>query len=114
MPRFINYNYRQMKMLPISYDKRKCLPLRQFHVLIGTIPERNTGVIERMKQKIDSDQGRAIYSQRLGTVEPVFANITHMIGIKRFSLRGKEKVNTQWQWMTMVHHIFKLHRFAWI
>ncbi len=72
---------------------------RQLNVLIGTTPERNTRVIERMKQKIDSDEGRATYSRRLGIVEPVFANITSMIGIKRFSLRGKEKVNTQWQWM---------------
>lgn len=99
--------------------KRQCLKNenqptpRQIHVLIGTLPERNTGVIERMKQKIDSDEGRATYSRRLGIVEPVFANITAMIGIKRFSLRGKDKVNTQWQWMTMVHNIFKLHRFAW-
>ena len=54
-----------------------------------------------------ADKGRAINSKRLGAVEPVFANITHMIGIKRFSLRGKDKVNTQWQWMTMVHNIFK-------
>lgn len=100
--------------------KRDCLKNetqrtpRQLNVLIGTTPERNTGVIERMKQKIDSDEGRAIYSRRLGIVEPVFANITDMIGIKRFSLRGKEKVNTQWQWMTMVHNIFKLHRYAWV
>lgn len=99
--------------------KRQCLKNenqptpRQIHVLIGTLPARNTGVIERMKQKIDSDEGRATYSRRLGIVEPVFANITAMIGIKRFSLRGKDKVNTQWQWMTMVHNIFKLHRFAW-
>jgi transposase len=100
--------------------KRECLKNetqrtpRQLNVLIGTTPERNAGVIERMKQKIDSDEGRAIYSRRLGIVEPVFANITDMIGIKRFSLRGKEKVNTQWQWMTIVHNIFKLHRYAWI
>lgn len=87
---------------------------RQLNVLIGTTPERNTRVIERIKQKIDSDEGRATYSRRLGIVEPVFANITSMIGIKRFSLRGKEKVNAQWQWMTMVHNIFKLHRYAWV
>ncbi|EXJ12528.1 hypothetical protein D791_00773 [Nitrincola nitratireducens] len=28
-----------------------------------------------MKQKIDSPMGRHIYSQRLGTVEPVFGNL---------------------------------------
>ncbi len=87
---------------------------RQLNVLIGKTPERKSSVIERMKQKIDSDEGRATYSRRLGTVEPVFANITEMIGIKRFTLRGKDKVNAQWQWMTMVHNIFKLHRYAWV
>ena len=100
--------------------KSKCLKKphqktpRQLNVLLGKTQEQKTGVLERMKQKIDSDKGRAIYSRRLGTVEPVFANITEMIGIKRFSLRGRDKVNAQWQWMTMVHNIFKLHRYAWV
>jgi len=108
------------KDCPVCPLKGQCLKNenqrtpRQLNVLIGTTSERNTRVIEHMKQKIDSEQGRAIYSRRLGIVEPVFANITDMIGIKRFSLRGKEKVNTQWQWMTMVHNIFKLHRYAWV
>ena len=66
-----------------------------------------------MKQKLDSNRGRFIYSQRLGTVEPVFGNITEMIGIKRFSLRGKTKVNAQWQLMTMIHNIGKIHRYGW-
>ena len=99
--------------------KSKCLKNpnqktpRQLNVLIGKTQEQKTSAIERMKQKIDSVKGRSIYSRRLGTVEPVFANITEMIGIKRFSLRGRDKVNTQWQWMTLVHNIFKLHRYAW-
>ena len=33
------------------------------------------GFIEKMKHKIDSPMGRHIYSQRLGTVEPVFGNL---------------------------------------
>ena len=32
---------------------------------------------ERMRQAIDSPKGRRLYSQRIGTVEPVFANIRH-------------------------------------
>lgn len=74
---------------------------------------RQQQLIEQMKDKIDSDRGRAIYSQRLGAVEPVFGNITHAIGFKRFSLRGKKKVNGQWQLITMIHNIFKVHRMAW-
>ena len=32
---------------------------------------------ERMRQAIDSPRGRRLYSQRIATVEPVFANIRH-------------------------------------
>ncbi len=41
---------------------------------------------------IDSPMGRHIYSKRLGTVEPVFGNLESNKGLKRFTLRGKEKV----------------------
>ena len=51
----------------------------------------------KMKRKIDSLKGRCIYSRRLGTVEPVFANICSTLGLRRFSLRGKIKVGTQWK-----------------
>jgi len=86
---------------------------RQVNIKIGIAKEKAEGLIEKMKQKIDSPQGRHIYSQRLGTVEPVFGNINTNIGIKRFSLRGKKKVNAQWQLMSMIHNIFKIHRYAW-
>nr|WP_146032928.1 transposase [Geothermobacter hydrogeniphilus] len=41
-------------------------------------------------------------------------HITDAIGIKRFSLRGKKKVNGQWQMMTMLHNMTKIHRFGMI
>ena len=43
---------------------------------------------ELMKRAIDSPQGRALYSQRIGTVEPVFGNLRHNEGLDRFTLRG--------------------------
>jgi hypothetical protein len=49
-----------------------------------------------MRIKIDSDEGRYIYSQRLGTVESVFGNITATHGMDRFTLRRQVKVNAQW------------------
>lgn len=61
-----------------------------------------------MKARIDSDEGKRIYSHRMSTVEPVFANLEHNKGLKRFSLRGKKKVQTQWQLYAMVHNIEKL------
>jgi len=63
---------------------------------------------ERMRQAIDSERGRRLYSQRIGTVEPVFANIRHNKRMNRLNLRGTSKVNTQWSLYCMVHNIEKL------
>ncbi len=67
-----------------------------------------SNVIDKMKAKIDSFSGRREYSQRLGTIEPVFGNITVNKGMNRFTLRGQEKVNAQWQLFCLVHNIEKL------
>ena len=67
--------------------------------------------IELMKRAIDSPRGRQLYSQRIGTVEPVFANLRHHKRLSRFTLRGRDKVGTQWQLYCLVHNIEKLaHR----
>ena len=63
---------------------------------------------ERMRKAIDSAQGRRLYSQRMGTVEPVFANIRHHKRMSRFTLRGVAKVRTQWNLYCLVHNIEKL------
>jgi transposase len=63
---------------------------------------------DKMKAKIDSPQGRREYSKRLGCIEPVFANITKNKGMDYFTLRGKTKVNAQWQMYCLVHNIEKL------
>jgi hypothetical protein len=67
---------------------------------------------QRMKEKIDSEKGRSIYSKRIGTVEPVFANIRHVLKFGRFSFRGKSKVNIQWKLFAVIHNMLKIHRFG--
>jgi transposase len=63
---------------------------------------------ERMRRAIDSPHGRRLYSRRIATVEPVFANIRHHKRMSRFTLRGKTKVGTQWQLYCLVHNIEKI------
>jgi transposase len=62
----------------------------------------------RMRQAIDSPQGRRLYGRRIATVEPVFANLRHHKQMNRFTLRGKTKVSTQWQLYCLVHNIEKI------
>lgn len=46
----------------------------------GKSVRSNDDPAEQLRRAIDSEAGRALYSQRIGTVEPVFANIRHNIG----------------------------------
>jgi transposase len=69
---------------------------------------------ERMRQAIDSPRGRQLYSQRIGTIEPVFGNLRHTKGLARLNLRGRKKVNTQWHLYCMVHNIEKLANSGWM
>ncbi len=64
--------------------------------------------VDRMRRRIDSEEGRRRYGQRFATVEPVFANIRHNKRLNRFTLRGQKKVDTQWKLFCLVHNIEKL------
>jgi transposase/IS5 family transposase len=61
-----------------------------------------------MIEKIDSEEGRRIYPQRIAIVEPVFANVRTHKRMDRFTLRGKIKVNIQWLLYCMIHNIEKI------
>ncbi len=72
-------------------------------------PDKRGAAAARMRLKFDSPRGREIYSRRIATVEPVFANLQNK-GMRRFTLRGRKKVDAQWQLFTMVHNIEKIAR----
>jgi len=65
-----------------------------------------------MKHRVDSDYGKQVYGHRMSVVEPVFANIGTNKKLNRFSLRGKTKVQAQWQMYCLVHNIEKLARYS--
>lgn len=74
--------------------------------------QRQANYTDWMKQRVDSDHGRTIYGQRMAVVEPVFANITAHKRLRRFSLRGRRKVQGQWQLYCLVHNIEKLNNYG--
>ena len=65
-----------------------------------------------MKHRVDSAKGKQIYGHRMSVVELVFANIGTNRKLSRFSLRGQEKVQGQWQLYCLVHNIGKLTRYG--
>jgi transposase len=69
-------------------------------------------LIDEMKAKIDTSQGKQIYARRLAIVEPVFANICVQKRLDRFTLRTKAKVDVQWRLFALVHNIGKIHNYG--
>ena len=80
---------------------------KQVTIFIGRSEESKDSPIEKMRRKFDTLFGRFIYNKRIAIVEPVFGNLKNK-GMDRFTLRGKQKVNTQWQLFSLVHNIEKL------
>jgi IS5 family transposase len=69
-------------------------------------------LIDEMKAKIDTSQGKQIYARRLAIVEPVFANISVQKRLDRFTLRTKAKVDVQWRLFALAHNIGKIHNYG--
>ena len=87
-------------------------PVRQVVFFTGVSTDQPETYSARMKRKIDTEHGRYQYSRRLAVAEPVFANLCSARGLRRFSHRGRRKVNTQWLLYCLVHNIGKVQRYG--
>jgi len=65
---------------------------------------------ERMQHRLRTKEGKAIYKQRKCTVEPVFGIIKSVLGFRRFSLRGQEKVSSEWTLVCLAWNLKRLHK----
>jgi hypothetical protein len=74
----------------------------------GRIPNR-LSVADRMRRRLRTKQGHAIYAQRKVTVEPVIGQIKGR-GFRRFSLRGLTGAKGEFQLVCAVHNLVKLWR----
>jgi transposase len=75
----------------------------------GPLPKGATRT-DRMRRKLQTQVGRAIYAARKAIVEPVFGQIKQARGFRQFLLRGLAKVQGEWALVCMAHNILKLHR----
>jgi len=74
----------------------------------GPLPKDATRV-DRMKRKLKTKVGKAVYAARKCVVEPVFGQIKQARGFRQFLLRGKEKVKGEWALLCLTHNILRLH-----
>lgn len=74
----------------------------------GRIPS-GLSVADRMRRRLRTKHGRAIYAQRKVTVEPVIGQIKGR-GFRRFSLRGLTRAKGEFHLVCAVHNLVKLWR----
>ena len=75
----------------------------------GPLPANATRV-DRMRRKLKTKAGKAIYAARKTIVEPVFGQIKQARGFRQFLMRGIEKVRAEWSLVCLTHNILKLYR----
>jgi transposase len=74
----------------------------------GPLPKGATKV-DRMKRKLQTKAGKAVYAARKCVVEPVFGQIKQARGFRQFLLRGKEKVKGEWALLCLTHNVLRLY-----
>jgi transposase len=75
----------------------------------GRIP-KELSVMGRMRRKLLTKKGRAIYAKRKEIVEPVFGQTKRCRGFRQFLLRGLKKVKGEWSLICTTHNLLKLWR----
>src|SRR5712675_1644340 len=75
----------------------------------GPLPKGATRV-DRMRRKLKTKAGKAVYAARKAIVEPVFGQIKQARGFRQFLLRGLAKVQGEWSLVCTTHNILKLYR----
>jgi transposase len=78
----------------------------------GPLPQDATRV-DRMRRKLKTKAGKAVYAARKAIVEPVFGQIKQARGFRQFLLRGIEKVRGDWSLLCLTHNILKLYRLCY-
>jgi transposase len=74
----------------------------------GPLPKGATRV-DRMKRKLKTKAGKAVYAARKAIVEPVFGQIKQARGFRQFLLRGLDKVRGEWSLVCLTHNILKFY-----
>jgi transposase len=78
----------------------------------GPLPA-SASQVDRMRRKLKTKPGKAVYAARKTIVEPVFGQIKHARGFRQFLLRGIEKVRGEWSLVCLTHNILKCYRLCY-
>ncbi|WP_422101418.1 transposase [Anoxybacillus flavithermus] len=62
---------------------------------------------QKVRERLESEEGQARYRQRQTDVESVFGQIKQNRGFRRFVLRGLQKTSIEWGLICAAHNLLK-------
>ena len=65
--------------------------------------------VTKMKHRLKTKDGKAVYAKRKCTVEPVFGVIKSVLGFRQFLLRGIENVRGEWDLVSIAWNLKRLN-----
>ncbi len=83
-------------------------PLHERFADAPPAPEQ-PNVVEAMRHRLKTGDGKAIYARRKSTVETVFGIIKQVQGFRQFLLRGLENVSGEWSLVCIGWNLKRLH-----
>ena len=72
-------------------------------------PEPTAEWIKKMRERMETESGRALYGLRKQTVEPVFGIVKEAMGFRRFLLGGLAKVEGEWVLVALAYNCKRLN-----
>jgi transposase len=94
-----------------AQDCQGCPMRQQCHKAEGNrnidINQTLNALRKQARETLASPEGKAMYRRRGTEVESVFGQMKHNHHLRRFSLRGLEKVDTEFGWHALAHNMRK-------
>jgi len=75
-------------------------------------PAEDASTLDKVKHRMNTAEGRALYKLRKQTVEPVFGIIKHALGFRQFHLRGHPKVDLEWNLVCLAYNVRRLFKLS--
>lgn len=66
---------------------------------------------QEMRQRLQTDEGKAIYQKRFHPIEAIFGHLKFNLGFNHFLLRGLKKVQAEFYLMCLTYNLRKLFSF---
>jgi len=96
------YECKECQGCPVREECTKSKYNRRLYIGVELLKMKKTA-----HDHLESPRGKQLRSRRPIEVEAVFGRLKQNWGFRRFFLRGKEKVNTEWGILCMAHNMAK-------